>query len=618
MNIKGSLAPALLALLVTGCPAQKRVEQVKPDILGGDGDSNSQLPPAVPAEVKVVTVTPVAGHNPAAKSVLIDYMTEENQRWKKALANQRVPGYFIAYRIQDQRRMVIEAEGGAISFKNEGRDRYLDVEVRVGTPAFDSRRPLRDQRMEALTSLQRVGSVPRSTDEKGIKTFLWLETDRRYREAMARYGLVVNQERLTGKSKDSESVADFSVEKPEVFFEAPKKLTVDQKKWSQRIRDCSKRANAGIATRGSCRVEFNETTIYYVNSEKTQLQRSWITARFIVSVGVKAQDGQGLSRTEQRFAASPDQLPSQAEVDQMIKIVNTDLDALHDAPVVDPYVGPAILEGRAAAVFFHEVFGHRIEGHRQKGEASGQTFSSKVGQQIMPKWLTVYDDPTVTLLNGVTLNGYYRFDDEGVRAQRARLVNAGVLEGFIQGRNPIKNFAHSNGHGRKEPGLPSVSRQGNLVVETARSVTKQELRQQLIAEVKRQGKPYGMLFTDIAGGFTNTSRLGSQSFEVTPVMAYRIYPDGREELVRGVDIVGTPLTALGSIVSAARPVETFNGMCGAESGWVPVSASAPSLLLTNLEVERSFQPTDQGPVLDPPSLTKQPFGTPLAGSRGTY
>jgi hypothetical protein len=147
-----------------------------------------------------------------------------------------------------------------------------------------------------------------------------------------------------------------------------------------------------------------------------------------------------------------------------------------------------------------------------------------------------------------------------------------------------------------------VSRQGNLVVETERSVTKDELRQALLAEVKRQNKPYGMLFTDISGGFTNTSRLGSQSFEVTPVMAYRIYPDGREELVRGVDIVGTPLTALGSILSAARPMETFNGMCGAESGWVPVSATAPSLLLRSLEVERSFNPSDRGPVLDPPAV----------------
>ena len=613
MMFKGACGYAFMTLfLVAGCPKPNKVQQAKPDLLDEKDDRN--LPPAVPAEVVLTQTSPADGHAPNSKSPLIDYMSNENSRWKRALSQAPVPAYFIGYRIQDQRRIVIEGEGGAILFQNEGRDRYLDVEVRVGTPKLDSRHSLRDQRMEALTSLQRVGSVPRGTDEKGIKTFLWLETDRRYREALARFSLVLNQQRVAGKKDEPD---DFSVEKPEIFFEPAKNLSVDQKAWAARIRACSKRANVGIATRASCRVEFDQHTLYYVNSEGTQLQRSWITSRFIVSVGVKAQDGQGLSRTEQRFATSPDKLPSPVDVDTMIKIVNDDLDGLHDSPVVDPYVGPAILEGRAAAVFFHEVFGHRIEGHRQKGETSGQTFSSKVGERIMPEWLTVYDDPTVTALNGTTLNGFYRFDDEGVRAQKASLVESGSLKGFIQGRDPIKNFGRSNGHGRKEPGLPSVSRQGNLVVETKRSVTKKELREQLIAEVKKQGKPYGMLFTDIAGGFTNTSRLGSQSFEVTPVMAYRIYVDGREELVRGVDIVGTPLTALGSIISAARPMETFNGMCGAESGWVPVSASAPSLLLTSLEVERSFQPNDQGPVLDPPSIRKVTNNqVPLAGDDG--
>jgi predicted Zn-dependent protease len=284
----------------------------------------------------------------------------------------------------------------------------------------------------------------------------------------------------------------------------------------------------------------------------------------------------------------------------MIKTVNTELDALHKAPVVDPFVGPAILEGRAAAVFFHEVFGHRIEGHRQKDDNSGQTFSSKVGEKIMPDWLSVYDDPTLTSLNGIWLNGFYRFDDEGVPAQRAPLVGEGVLRGFAMGRNPLTGFPKSNGHGRREPGLAAVSRQGNLVVESKRSVEREQLVADLLAEVKRQKKPFGMLFTDISGGFTDTSRAGFQAFKVEPVMAYRIYTDGRRELVRGVNIVGTPLIALGSIVSAARPVETFNGMCGAESGWVPVSASAPSLLLETLEIERGFQPADRAPVLPPP------------------
>jgi predicted Zn-dependent protease len=213
----------------------------------------------------------------------------------------------------------------------------------------------------------------------------------------------------------------------------------------------------------------------------------------------------------------------------------------------------------------------------------------------------VYDDPRYTDLNGEFLNGFYRFDDEGVRAQRAVLVDKGVLTGFVQGRNPLDDFPQSNGHGRGEPGMWAVSRQGNLVVEAERSVPEPELKQMLIDELKRQGKPYGMMFTDISGGFTNTSRFLPQSFKVNPIMAYRIYPDGREELVRGVDIEGTPLIALGSIIAASREMQVFNGMCGAESGWVPVSASAPSLLLSQLEVARSTNETGTSPTLPPPS-----------------
>jgi predicted Zn-dependent protease len=256
-------------------------------------------------------------------------------------------------------------------------------------------------------------------------------------------------------------------------------------------------------------------------------------------------------------------------------------------------------------VFFHEVFGHRIEGHRQKDTTSGRTFASYIGKDIAPEWLSVYDNPQLVTLNGVQLNGFYRFDDEGVRAQKVPLVDRGKLVGFLMGRNPIPGFGHSNGHGRHSPGLPPVARQGNLVVETARSVPYTDLEKMLLEEVKKQNRPYGMVFTDISGGFTNTSAFAPQAFKVNPVMAYRIYPDGKKELVRGIDISGTPLVALQSIRAASREIETFNGVCGAESGWVPVSASAPSLLIERIEVEKGFIPPDRPPLLDPPTSIRK-------------
>jgi TldD protein len=563
------------------------------------------LPPPVPAKVEVTSVPPETGHDPAARSKLIDLMVEENARWFRALKEARpAPAHFIGYTIHERRSVSIEAEAGVLLGDEDETHRVLDVEVRVGSKDLDSRHSLRDPRLAAFTSLARLGNIPFGEDPKAIRHHLWLETDRRYREGVLLLGMVLTEQQVAGREEKRKKSADFVAAKPRVFYQKKAKLEYDRKLWVQRIRDCSKRAAQpkGVATRSNCRVDFELNTVYYVNSEGSQLQTSWTNSRFMVQVGVKADDGMPLARLEQAFAPTPAELPNDQKVDEMIKVVNRDLKSLHKAPLADPYVGPAILEGRASAVFFHEVFGHRIEGHRQEDDLEGQTFTKQVGNEIMPSWLTVYDDPTIQRLNGMALNGFYRYDDEGVAASRAKLVDSGVLRGFVMGRNPIPGFDSSNGHGRREPGNVPVARQGNLIVETKRSVTKKELLAALINEVKRQKKPYGMMFTDISGGVTNTTRLSFQGFKVEPVMAYRVYPDGRQEVVRGIDIAGSPLTALANIVSAARPIETFNGICGAESGWVPVSASAPSLLLRSLEVERSFSPNDSGPVLPQPSV----------------
>jgi predicted Zn-dependent protease len=593
------IAPiALLACAVAcGSGDKKHVQNPKP--LPKPDAPKIELP-NVAAVVETQRVEPMTGNDAKAASPVLAALAKENQRWADALDDKRFPAYFVAYQVLDRREVWLEAEEGSLLREDEREYRLLDVEVRVGSPKLDSRSSFKNDQLEGLDGLQREARITLGTDEKALRNAVWLETDRRYREATRRFKEVLTAESV--KSSDRSQPPQFSHENKEEFVQAEQSMKIDEAYWIGRLKDCSSKSSRGIATRSTCSADFSETTVYYVNSEGTRLQQSFTTARFTVQVGVKADDGMPLGRVETRYARSPDGLPDDDEVEEMIERVNTDLDGLHAAPIVDPYGGPAILQGRAAAVFFHEVFGHRIEGHRQKDETSGQTFSSKLEKQIMPEWLTVYDDPTITTLNGVYLNGHYRFDDEGVRAQRASLVEDGVLKGFVLGRNPLDEFPKSNGHGRHEPGLWSVSRQGNLVVEASRSVPDDELKKLLIAEVKRQNKPYGMMFTDISGGFTNTSRFLPQSFKVNPIMAYRIYPDGREELVRGVDIEGTPLIALGSIAAAGRSVEVFNGMCGAESGWVPVSASAPSLLLSQLEVARTTAPSGSSPILDAPSI----------------
>ncbi len=556
----------------------------------------------IPAKIAVTTSAPTDNNAPDKRSPLLDILKAENDREMEALKTKPDPAYYLGYQLVEQRVVSLEAEGGALITDSDDTARNLDVEVRVGAPALDNTRQLSDDN-GFNAPLTRRGNVPFGEDKQAIASALWLETDRRYREAVSSLGYV-RQDMQTLKQRGT-TAPDFAADQAEVHVDAPARLEFDKAVWIERLKKCSAKALKGTATRGTCGVVFQQNTTYFVNSEGSQLQLSWTNAQMNVSVGVKADDGMNLSRLEQRFGRSPSDLPPDADVDKMIKTVTSELDALHDAPLAEPYVGPAILEGRAAGVFFHEVFGHRIEGHRQKELTSGQTFAAHIGKDIAPEWLSVYDDPQLVTLNGMQLNGFYRFDDEGVRARRAPLIDKGKLVGFVMGRNPIAGFPKSNGHGRHSPGLPAVARQGNLVVEVAKSVERADLEKMMMEEVKKQRRPYGMIFTDISGGFTNTSAFAPQAFKVNPVMAYRLYPDGKRELVRGIDISGTPLIALQSIRAASREIETFNGVCGAESGWVPVSASAPSLLIEKLEIERGFVPPDRPPLLQPPSIRKE-------------
>jgi TldD protein len=346
-----------------------------------------------------------------------------------------------------------------------------------------------------------------------------------------------------------------------------------------------------------------QSNLYLVSSEGSRVVTPSTTLRLVVYAATHAEDGMDLIRVETFQATTAARLPSEAEVTAKIERMATDIQRLKAAPVTEPATVPALLSGRAAAVFFHEVLGHRLEGHRQRDEKEGQTFTKKVGQPVLPQFLSVADDPTLKELNGVELAGHYAFDDEGMPGNRVELIEHGTLKNFLMSRMPINHFAKSNGHGRAQASLMPTGRQGNLMVTSTHTVKDSDMRQQLMDEVKKQGKPYGLYFEDIQGGFTLTTRFTPQAFQILPVMVWKVYPDGKpDELVRGVDIVGTPIAALNRIVVTGDTEQVFNGICGAESGSVPVSASAPSMLFSEIEVQKRGHQRMRPPLLPPPGF----------------
>jgi len=533
-------------------------------------------------------------------------LEQELQRGMKELGGKgKPPPYYIAYEIHDRNDVTVAASYGALVQSSVRHSRILDTDVRVGDYKLDSTHSIRsnDFDFSSVTTGHPV-ALPLSDDPTALRAVAWRETDRRYNEAAER--LVKIRTQRTLKVADDDPSDDFSREKPASYLGAPAALAIDVPAWEQKIRQLSARfrGQTDILDSGVT-LQASSLTRWLVNSEGTIVQTGRNYVRVFLEANARADDGMELERFETFDAATLDGLGGSAEMDKAADAIIADLRALRKAPLADPYIGPAILEGRAAGVFFHEIFGHRVEGHRQKNEEEGQTFAKKVGEPIMPAFVSVYDDPTLSRLGGADLNGFYRFDDEGVAAQRATLVSDGVLKGFLLSRSPTRGFAQSNGHGRRQEGRAVVSRQGNLVVEPKRIVSVNQLRDLLRAEAKRQGKLYGLSFRDISGGFTNTQRGGPQAFKVLPILVYRVWVDGRpDELVRGVDLVGTPLAALSRIIAAADDYQTFNGYCGAESGFVPVSASSPSLLVQQIEVERRDKGNDKPPLLAAPALVR--------------
>jgi TldD protein len=532
-------------------------------------------------------------------TLLLDSMAQElNRNFTVLKEKADPPPYFLSYEVTEVDYHSINATLGTVMSSNGGKSRSLDVSVRVGSPKLDNYRRIRGDRGQFTSgALLTYEDSPNS-----IKRRLWLETDRAYRAAAERFIRIRTNTQVKVAAEDDSD--DFSVAKPAKFEQAAPPLVFDNEEWNRRIRLVSDRfRNYPRVLTSRVGVSAQTDTRYLVNTEGSRIRHGRGFARVTISASAKAADGTDLSTFETFEALDASGLPDEKALYAAVDQVAGDLTNLLKAPEAEPFVGPAIFSGRAAGVFFHEIFGHRVEGHRQKDDSEGQTFTKSVNTKVLPDFLTVTFDPTRRKIGGVDLNGWYDYDDEGVKGQKVTAVDHGVLKTFLMSRSPIKGVAESNGHGRRQPGLEVVSRQSNLIVDSSNAVPDEKLREMLIAEAKRQNKPYGLYFRDITGGFTTTGRAGLQAFKVIPVVVYRVYTDGRpDELVRGADIVGTPLASFSKILATGNKPEVFNGYCGAESGSVPVSAVSPAILVSEIEIEKKAKSNDRPPLLSEPTL----------------
>jgi TldD protein len=544
--------------------------------------------------------------NPDPGQAILTAMQDELGRSVKALSQADPSTYFISYTVADRQYSSVSGSNGALLSSSDDRGRWLEVQTRTGTYQLDDTHKLAD-RQPSWTSPGT--STVLDDDIPVLRREIWRETDRQYRAASEALIKVKTSQQVEVQTAEG-AAPDFSKETPHTSVGPRVEIHVDRKPWEERVRKYTAAFSKSPAVLNSI-ATFSALGMnqYQVNSEGTKLGFGQVHYRLELYVQSKAPDGMDINRFANFDWLDPKNAPDDKTVFARIQVMIHETEGLDNAPLIDPYAGPALLTGRASAVFFHEVFGHRSEGFRQKDINEGQTFTSKVGEQILPEFLSIRDDPTAATLGSQMLLGNYAFDDEGVPAQNVPLIDHGVLKTFLMGRSPLVSIPQSNGHGRRQLGYVPVARQGNLIVSSSKTMTNDQLRQKLIELVKEQGKPFGLLIDDIAGGFTFTGRGNPQAFQVLPLVVYKVFPDGRpDELVRGVDIVGTPLVSLTKIVATGDTPDIFNGYCGAESGSVPVSAVAPAILISEMEVQKKETSTDRPPILPPPGHDSETKG----------
>ncbi len=536
------------------------------------------------------------------------------------LRNYEAP-YYISYTLRDGDNSDAEGRYGALYSQGRERSRVVRVEVRVGSYDLDNTSVDEDDGGDFVLSLSNVSKdAPLDDDLDALRATLWQITDYKYKQAIAAYA----QKRARGVKRidPEDKVASFSREPVQKAILPAPPFVVDEAAMAEAVRQIGARLKQAPVLSGTVKVAAARETRYFVSSEGAEVvehQALW-SAHLLAQT--RAKDGMMLTNARDFYSPERGELPTTPALVAAMDGLVRDLTLLQSAPAADPYNGPAILMEEAAGVFFHETIGHRLEGERQGNEQEGRTFKGQIGKPVLPDFISIIDDPTqdrvtvtpVALAGSalgspaglqtpalIRLNGYYRFDDEGVPARAVTLVDRGVLRDYLKSRTPVLGSLHSNGHGRAEGVSDPIGRMANLIVKSNRAVAMSQLKAQLLDEVRRQGKPYGLIIRDILGGSTNTQNYGTQSFRGQPTMVFRVdAKTGEESLVRGVEMVGTPLSSVSKILATSDTVGVFNGFCGAESGMVPVSTVAPAILFSEIELQRAQNISERPPILPPP------------------
>jgi TldD protein len=516
---------------------------------------------------------------------LLRAMQQELDREKGLLLPGMQKPYFVEYRLDDINTYEAVANYGALTREESGHQRVIRVTVRIGDYAMDSSSSRGDGTVEL---------APTDDNPLALQYALWTATDTAYKNALRAYSA---KQAALKQFQSAQTQQDFAQVKPVVQISPLVALDLDRNEWKHRIIEASGLFASDPGVRSFAeQVQYSTASVrgialnrYLVNTEGTMVRTGYAAYNGAISVGGQAADGMRLSRDNETVATTAKELESASAFRKRVIEDLKSFDELRNAPVVsaEDYHGPVLFSGDAAADVFTRLFVPNIEADRPEMGTTARTtgaYSSSYKSRVLPDMFSVTDDPLQTKFGGKALLGAYTIDDEGVPAQSVDIVVHGKLENFLIGREPVKDFATSNGHGRAAPAQAPHSRSGVILIKADQPLSKDELNKRLLAMAKEQNKD--VYAVETLGG------------ELLPRLLYRVKADGTRQLVRGAVFDELDNRSLRSgIVAVGNDPYVSNSL-----GAIPQTIITPSLLFDDIGVKRATVEQQKLPYYAPPSL----------------
>ncbi len=535
---------------------------------------------------------------------LIPILKKDLKRTRK-MRVKGFPGvYYSAFLLRDSENFNTWASAGSIYKRQSDRERTVYCDIRVGDYRSDQviDGGLKDNDEEA-DSYNHVKAPIDDHCYDGLRLALWRLSEARFREALEDY----NTKESAGLSTidPSTEYPSFLKHKRAISIKYAKPETVDEDKWVKFCKTASQWMS-GLPTILSSWIEFesNQISKIFINTEGSVVVQHSQVFSIIALLRKINDDGSNLEQELVINCGSQKELPNMREFKRLALEKHAQLLELAKAKQIHSFSGPVLLYPGPAGVFVHEAIGHRLEGSRLLSSGEGQTLKGQIGKKVLSVPLNIRDNPKLKRFKGELCIGAYDYDDEGIPAKDARLIEGGVLKEFLNTRQPLSKKGHQpNGHARNCEAERPISRMAVTIINTRNGVSLDQMREMLIREINRQRRPYGLIVYATSGGETETQNYDFQAFSGEISYATLVYPDGREECVRGVDFVGTPLQSLNSIMAIGSELELNNAYCGAESGFIPISTISPAILLRNFELQAKDEERVTPYILGKPKLT---------------